>query len=329
MILNAPNLERSGFFIFSLAFGALILGTGCNLGTSKIYTKPVAQVNQQTLTAKDFSDRLARQLKSFDALAAKDPANVKRAKEDVIRVFILQALTSDYAKINQILIDDSELEKEINSFRSSYPDDLSFRRVLADENLSMADWKEDLRKTLLSRKVQQKISEKVPVPLPEEIRHYYEENKNLYKRKERIYLRQIITDELSKSQSIREELKKKDFSELAKKYSVAPEGKNGGLVGWVEKGSVDVFDKAFNLPIGGTSQVLESTYGFHIFKVERKMGPGFATVDEVKKEIIQAISGKREQAEFAAWLDKQIRSSKVLRDNDLISAITVETRGKK
>jgi peptidyl-prolyl cis-trans isomerase C len=316
---------KTGFFILSLC----LLFPGCNLGTSRLYSKPVVQVNDQALSAKDFSDQLARRLKSFDALAAKDPNNVKRSKEDVIRVFILQALTNDYAKANQLAINDSELEKEINVFRSSYPDDISFRRVLADENLSMSDWKEELRQTLLSRKVFQKVSEKITPPTPEEIHRYYEDNKNLFKRKERVYLRQIIIDELSKAQSIRDELRKKEFTELARKYSVAPEGKNGGLVGWVEKGSVDIFDKAFNLPIGGLSQVLESSYGFHIFKVERKTGPGFASIEEVKKEIVQAISGKKEQAEFSAWLDKQIRASKVMRDNDLLSAITVETRGQK
>lgn len=301
----------------------------CDLGMSRVASHPVVKVNEHSLSAKDFADRLARRLKNFDALSAKDPNNVKRAKEDVIRVFILQALTEDYAKANKIEVDDSELDQEVNQFRSSYPDDLSFRRVLADESLSMSDWKSELKQTLLSRKVYQSISGKSPQPSPDEIKRYYEENKERFRRKERVYLRQIILDDLSKAQSLRDELKKKDFSDLAKKFSVAPEARNGGLVGWIEKGSVDVFDKAFNLPVGGLSQVLESTYGFHIFKVERKAGAGYSTLEEVKPVIVQALKGQKEQAEFADWLDKQIRSSRVLRDNELLSAISVETRGHK
>jgi len=323
LFFTSPAL--TGLFHLCLCF----LIAGCDLRASRMATKPVVQVNERTLSTKDFADQLARRLKNFDALAAKDPNNVKRAKEDVIRVFILQVLTEDFAKANKISVDDSELEKEINVFRSSYPDDLSFRRVLAEESLSMSDWKEQLKQTLLSRKVFQKISEKIQPPTPAEIQKYYEDNKSLYKRKERIYLRQVILDELSKAQSVREELRRKDFVELAKKYSVAPEAKAGGLVGWVEKGSVDIFDKAFALPVGGMSQVLESSYGFHIFKVERKTGPGFATVEEVKDQIVQTLIGKKEQAEFANWLDKQIRSSRVLRDNELLAAISVETRGQK
>lgn len=321
--LTSPAL--TGLFHLCLC----LLFAGCDFGSSRMASKPVVQVNEQTLTAKDFADQLARKLKTFDALAAKDPSNVKRAKEDVIRVFILQALTEDYAKANKISVDEAELEKEINLFRSSYPDDLSFRRVLAEESLSISTWKEQLRQTLLSRKVFKKISADIQAPSQSEILKYYEDNKTLFKRKERIYLRQIILDELAKAQSIRTELKRKDFIEMAKKYSVAPEAKNGGLVGWIEKGSVDIFDKAFSLPIGGMSQVLESSYGFHIFKVERKTGPGYATVEEVKSQIVQALVGKKEQAEFASWLDKQIRSSRVLRDNELLAAISVETRGQK
>lgn len=308
----------AGFFILSLL--------SCTASSSRYATQPVVQVNNHVLTAKDFASKLARSLKNFDALSAKDPNNLHRNKEEIIRVFILQSLTEDYAKATNLTVSDSELEKEINLFRSSYPDDLSFRRVLADENLSLSDWKEDLRQTLLDRKVFKKLTEKINQPSAEEIRHYYTENKEKYKRKERVYLRQIILDDISKAQSVKEELKKKDFAELAKKYSVSPEAKSGGLVGWIERGTVDIFDKAFSLPVGGVSQVLESSYGFHIFKVERKAGPAYATPEEVQGQIRQALLGKKEQGEFSSWLDKQIRASRVLRNNDLINAIGVETR---
>lgn len=311
--------------LFSLCF----LFSGCDLGTSRIAAKPVLQVNDHFFSAKDLANQLARRLKNFDALSAKDPNNIQRAKEDILRVFILQSLINDYAKANQISVDDADVEKEVDSFRSSYPDDLSFRRVLAEENLSFSEWKDQMKQTLLEKKVFKKLSEKTQAPTAAEIKQYYEENKSFYKRRERIYLRQIIVDDFSKAQNIRDELKKKDFIELAKKYSVAPEAKTGGLVGWVERGSVDIFDKAFLLPVGGMSQVLESSYGFHIFKVERKAPPGYASIEEVQPQILQVLSGKKEQAEFSSWLDKQIRASKVLRDNDLISAISVETRGPK
>ena len=48
----------------------------------------------------------------------------------------------------------------------------------------------------------------------------------------------------------------------------------------------------------------------------------------VFKDILtQEIRGRREQGEFANWLDKQIRATRVLRNNELIKSISVETRG--
>jgi peptidyl-prolyl cis-trans isomerase C len=323
---SPKSLGRAGLFVFLGIFYVLV---GCTFGDSKIAAMPVVQVNDQKLTAKEFSEKLARRLKAFDALAAKDPGNVHRAKEEILKNFILQALTDNYAKKNGISISDSELEDEISKFRAGYPDDLSFRRVLAEENLSFSDWKEELRQTLLYRKVFKNITTGAAAPTNSEIQQYYDQHRDLFRRRERIYLRQIVVDDLTKAQQIRDELKKKDFAQVAKKVSVAPEAKQGGLVGWIEKGSVDIFDKAFSLPIGGMSPVLESGYGYHIFKVERKAPAGFASLEEVRPLIVDSLRGQKEQALFSKWLDQQIRASHVLRDNALIDSISVETRGKK
>ncbi|GIL17201.1 MAG: hypothetical protein BroJett040_09520 [Oligoflexia bacterium] len=312
------------------AFMGIVILTGCQFGSNKVGSQVVLQVNEHKLTAKDFAEQLVVGLKSFDALAAKDPNNIARAKNDVIKNFILQSIIKDYAKLQNIQISDSELEAEVNSVRSGYPDDLAFRRMLAQEGLSLSGWKESLRQTLVDQKVFKIIGEKIPKPTTEEIKRYYDDNKDKYRRRERIYLRQIIVDDLTKAQSIKDELgKKQDFATLASKYSVAPEAKSGGVVGWVEKGSVDIFDKAFLLPVGGISQVLESSYGFHIFKVDRKAPAGYASIEEVRDQISQVILGKKEQAEFMGWLDKQIRTARVMKNTELIQSISVETRGTK
>jgi peptidyl-prolyl cis-trans isomerase C len=325
MIDRLANILRKGPAIAGLlTFGTLI--SGCTMQRTQVALQPVLQVNDHTLTIQEFSDRLARKLKQFDALTAKDPSTLSRTKEDVLRNYTLEALIVDYAQANSLTVSDQELDQEVNAFRSAYPDDISFRRVLAEENLSLATWRERLRTTLLERKVFQKINEKAKKPSAEDVKKYYEENKEKFRRKERVYLRQIVLDDLTKAIEIKDELKKRNFNELATKYSVAPEGKNAGLVGWIERGSVDIFDKAFQLPVGGVSQVLESPYGFHILKVERKAPPGFAGQDEVKALIEQTLLAQKEQAEFASWLDRQIRSSRVLRNPELIRSVNVETR---
>ncbi|MGE3756182.1 MAG: peptidyl-prolyl cis-trans isomerase [Pseudobdellovibrionaceae bacterium] len=331
MINTSSSLKspaKTGLFIFTVfLIFSQFLG-GCTSPSTEVGNQTIAQVNEKKLTAAEFSNRLGKKLRVFDALAAKDPNTVSRAKEEVIKDFILRALAMEWAEKNDLVVSDALLEQEINRVRAFYPDDNAFRNLLAQEGLALNDWKEDLRGSLLEKIVMKKISEKIPNPSEDEIQKDYNENKEKFRQKEKIFLRQIVTDTDTNAQNLKAELKGKKFEDIAKKFSVAPEGKDGGLVGWIERGSVDIFDKAFDLPINQPSQVYESPYGFHIFKVEKKSPAGFLSLSDVREQVSRSLKAQREQAEFASWLDKQIRANKILRNNDLIHAISVQTRSK-
>jgi peptidyl-prolyl cis-trans isomerase D len=103
-----------------------------------------------------------------------------------------------------------------------------------------------------------------------------------------------------------------NFAELAKKYSDDPgSAKNGGSLGWIGKGrTVPEFEKAaFSLPKGGTSDLVQSSYGFHIIHVDDKQDAHAKSLDEVKSQIeplikqqkaAQASQGEVEQLLTAA-----------------------------
>lgn len=309
----------------SLIFLCLQL-SGCFLKSDNVADKSVVQVNDQNLNLKEFSDRMSRKLKNFDALAAKDPKLVEKAKHDVIQEYLMESLFERYAKANQIQVSDAEWDQEVNQIRSGFPDDLSFRRVLAEENLSLSEWREKIRFLILEKKIFAIFKKKIEAPTEAEMKKYYDDNKERFRHPERIYLRQIVVDDLGKAQDINQELKKKKFETLASQYSIAPEAKKGGLVGWIDRGSVDIFDKAFSQHVGSTSAVLESPYGFHIFKVEKKEPAGFRDFAEVRSLIEKILIGQKEQKEYTQWLDEQLRSSHVSINRDLINQLKVETR---
>lgn len=252
--------------------------------------------------------------------------NLARAKDEVVRTFILSSLIADAAKDMQLSVSESELTAAVNEVRSGFPDDIAFRRSLAEENLSFLAWKDRVRQSLLEKKFFTKLREGGEKISPSEISSFYESNKSKYIRKERVLLRQIVVDELPKAEELRAELKKRDFGTLASKYSVAPEAKSGGTVGWIEKGTVDIFDKAFSLNQGAISSPLESPYGIHIFKVEKKRPAGTAGLDEVRAEIEKELAIRKEQAAFLSWLDKQLRKSVVMKNVQFIDKMSVETR---
>jgi len=316
-LLKSPVI--AGLFVLSLSL------MGCPSSYQKLSTKPVEKVNDHVLTSKQFANQLARRLRNFDALAAKDPNNIHRIKEEILRDFLVKSLTLDWARAQNIVISETMLDKEVDKLRGNYPDDLSFRRALAQENLSFSEWREELRYSLVEKEVFKKLNEKVKAPSDEEIKRYYEDNKERYKRKERIYIRQIVVDEDAKADAIKTDLKTTDFAELAKKYSITPEGKTGGVVGWIEKGTVDYFDPLFS--VGSGLQTVKSPWGVHLVRVEKKAPATTLSLDEVKPQILRALRAQREQAEYVAWLDAQLRSSKVLKDYDLMNSIKVDTRG--
>ncbi|MDG0814915.1 peptidylprolyl isomerase [Bdellovibrio svalbardensis] len=316
--LKSP--AKTGLFILmTLALA------GCPSKYQRLSKKPVEQVNDHVLTTKEFANQLARKLRNFDALAAKDPNNIHRIKEEILRDFLVKSLTLDWARSQSIVVSENALDKEVDKLRANYPDDLSFRRSLAQENLSFSEWREELRYVLIEREVFKKINEKVKNPSDEEIKRYYEDRKDQYKRKERIYIRQVVVDNEAKADAIKVDLKSKDFADIARKFSITPEAKNGGLVGWIEKGTVDYFDPLFNA--GSGIQTVKSPFGVHLIKVEKKAPASTAPLEEVKAQIIRALKAQREQAEYVAWLDAQLRSSKVLKDYDLMNSISVDTRG--
>jgi len=83
-----------------------------------------------------------------------------------------------------------------------------------------------------------------------------------------------------------------DFAKLAEKYSDDPgSAKNGGELGWIGRGrTVPEFEKsAFSLAKGQTSDLVKSSYGFHIIRVEDKQDAHLKTLAEVKGEIEEKV----------------------------------------
>ena len=78
------------------------------------------------------------------------------------------------------------------------------------------------------------------------------------------------------------------LEDLAKKYSEDPgSAKEGGSLGWIGRGqTVPEFEKvAFSLPKGQISDLVKSSYGFHIIRVDDKQEAHMKSLDEVKAQI--------------------------------------------
>ena len=141
---------------------------------------------------------------------------------------------------------------------------------------------------------------------PEDLRTYYDQHQDQYRVPEEVKVSHIliktppagadgkvdekgVAEAQKKAEDILKQLKAgAKFDELAKKYSEDPgSGKQGGELGWIGRGrTVPEFEKtAFSLPVGQLSDLVKTTYGFHIIRVEDKHEAHLKSLEEVKGEI--------------------------------------------
>jgi peptidyl-prolyl cis-trans isomerase D len=141
---------------------------------------------------------------------------------------------------------------------------------------------------------------------PEDLRAYYDQHRDQYRVPEQVKVSHILiktplpgpdgkVDEkgVAEAQRRAEDLLQQlrngaKMEDLAKKYSEDPgSAKQGGSLGWIGRGqTVAEFEKvAFSLPKGQISDLVKSSYGFHIIRVDDKQEAHVKTLEEVKSDI--------------------------------------------
>jgi len=97
-----------------------------------------------------------------------------------------------------------------------------------------------------------------------------------------------------------------DFGRLAGEYSEDPGSKaNGGLYEDFERGvMVKPFeDAAFNLPVGEISDIIETTYGYHILKVigrKKETRP----LEEIRETLAREVEAREKQEAYQSFVRK-------------------------
>ncbi len=123
-----------------------------------------------------------------------------------------------------------------------------------------------------------------------EIREYYESNKREYLKPERVEVSQILLETEDKAIEILEKVKAAPaeiFKEVARKESVGIEASKGGKMGLFEMGELpfEMEKVVFSLKEGELSPVVESSYGYHIFRLDKRYEPELISVEEAASSI--------------------------------------------
>ncbi len=217
------------------------------------------------------------------------------------------------------------------SGKKNYLDRLIVKKLLLKEaekekiegGKEFQDRLNDIKEQLLIESVLKKKITADAKTTDEDLKKYYDANKENFKKEREINTRHILlkTDEEAK-QVLSRIQKGEDFTELAKKYSIDPgAGATGGEIGFHPKGSLvpEYEQAAFKLnKIGQISGVVKTKFGYHIIKLEGIKPPTYVPFDEVKDFIKQKMVQEKQTELLEKYISELKKNAKITINEELL-----------
>jgi peptidyl-prolyl cis-trans isomerase D len=214
-------------------------------------------------------------------------------------------------KFDYAVIDSSDVQKQIN------PTDADLQAFFKTNAAKYATAIPETRKISYIAFSDGQEPGGTPQVSDAEVQQYYTQHQKDYQVDDQVRVRHILikvdpgadakADAAAKQKA--EDLLKQikaggNFAELAKKNSDDPGSKDqGGELGFLKRGAtVPEFDQAaFSLPVGQTSDLIKTKFGYHILQVEEKQTAHTRPLDEVRSTIVALLTRQKEGAQEQAY----------------------------
>ena len=148
----------------------------------------------------------------------------------------------------------------------------------------------------------------------DEIKKYYEDNKDLFKSKYKFKAKHILVESEEKANEIKKMYDNgKNFEDLAKEFSICPSKEVGGDLGEFSQGQMVLeFENAcIEATVNELTLPVKTQFGYHIIKLESKTQPEQLQLSSVKDEIISKISKEKERMVYVQRMNSLISKSNV------------------
>ncbi|MBL7575023.1 peptidylprolyl isomerase [Peptoniphilus asaccharolyticus] len=145
----------------------------------------------------------------------------------------------------------------------------------------------------------------------EEIKKYYEENKDHFKQGPTVSASHILVETEEEANEIAKEINAENFAEIAKEKSSCPSSANGGSLGEFSQGQmVPEFDqKVFSMEVGEISEPVKTQFGYHIIKLDGKKEE--LDFEQIKGSVESELKGRKEQETYVNKIKELSESHKV------------------
>jgi len=305
-----------------------------NVSSGKVVNAIAAIVNDDIVTLYEVdreSQPLIREAEKKSAIDAAVRTQIRRA---ALEHLIEKRLLDQKIRELNIKVTDEEIRQAIDDVKRQ--NNMASQEVLvsalASQGLTFEQYRSQLQEQIEKLKlVSMEVRAKIQVG-ETEIREYYEANRAKYSEEETFQARHIFfrTNEKAPAEDIKKTMTTalmvlaeaksgKDFAELAKSYSEDPAArKDGGAMGTIKKGDMmpELEGALLAMKPGDVSELVYSTSGFHIIKLEERTTGKVKSFESVRAEIEETLYRRKSEERFNLW-SKDMRAKASIEMKDL------------
>ncbi|MDO5536375.1 MAG: peptidylprolyl isomerase [Desulfovibrionaceae bacterium] len=216
----------------------------CTCAEAAQYGKIAAVVNGKPITMYDLQREASGEIirSRLNLNNPKDKEKVDVILRRTLDNMILDILIQQEAKRLKVTISDEDVDQEITRmYTSRKMTRQQFEQSLAREKIKLSDLRENYRKGMTrSRIMAMEVARRVVIR-PEEIRDYYEKNKETMLNRQGLHMALIVYHPQAPAASVARQVRSGDLSwlEASRRYSVMPGREKGGDTGPVQWDSLN------------------------------------------------------------------------------------------
>jgi len=275
----------------------------------------MARVNGQSVLRSDFEDAIRNVEEQNGPVPADRRDEFYRALlDDLVGYHLLQ----QEATARKLVVADAEVDVRVKQVRDQVGDEAAFQKALAERKTTLERVRADMRRQMLvDRLIEVEVVPTISVR-PEQVTDFYNQNPAQFVQPETLRTSHILVrlpeqaDEAAKKEMrakaealLRQVKAGADFAKVAKESSQDPgSAQNGGELPPFSKGQmIPPFEEAaFALKPGQTSDVVETSFGFHIIRLHERRAPALVPLNQVQAQIQQYLADQQRQEKVAALI---------------------------
>lgn len=321
-------LMKKRILFLSFIFVLFLLHFQATESKKHLVDRVVAVINNDVITQSEF-DAIFRPIYEQMQSAYQGPdfdRQIQDVRLKLLNQMIEDRLVYQESKKMGIEVPDAEVNEEMKRFKKQFPDEATFMRGIEEEGIGIKQIEQRLRERIAIQNLHEGYIRAKVVVAPTAVEQYYKEHPNEFDEKEKVEVWIITfvkseeasekgtTDEAAKKRAqktLRELKDGLDFTEAAKRYSEDTHAKEGGYLGFIEKGNLvaNIEKIIFALPPGGLTDVLETERAYHIFKVGNKTPAKGKSFEEAKELIYELLYRKKAHERFLEWMEELKKKS--------------------